>query len=142
MALDMHNRILILIASCVLFSTACGQHARAAGSNIDCSNPSSSVESAVCGDPDLLKSYKFTEATYDRVRSNPAALDAYLDLLHRRAACVKPKYRQSYKLCILESELLAYCAFSNLGQPQHAADRRQSKKVDAGVTRGSAVTPQ
>jgi hypothetical protein len=115
----MCNLCAALIVLCGLFYATDGQQARAAEADIDCFNPASSVESAVCGDPMLLKLYKMTDKAYQRVQSNPVALGIYLDLLHARAVCVKPHL--SYKDCIVKHEFLAYTAFNKLkpGRPKH-----------------------
>lgn len=116
----MFNWCAALVVLCTLFCVADGLPARAAEADIDCFNPASTVESAVCGDPVLLKLYKLTDKAYQRVQSNPVALGIYLDLLHARAACVKPHL--SYKYCIVKHEFNAYNAFNKLrlGPPKHA----------------------
>ncbi len=102
--------ILLLVTSLVLG----GQPAYAASGVIDCFNPGSSVEAAVCGDPELMKSYKLTEEAYQRVQSNPVALGIYIDLLHARVRCVNRLARSPYKLCIIKREFEAFDAFNKL----------------------------
>ena len=119
---DMHNRHAILFALCLLPFSVNAQKAHAANADIDCFNPGSTVASAVCGDPELLKLYKLTEEAYTRVQTSPAALSIYIDLLHARETCVRPKSRQPYKVCIVKREFEAFTAFNKLrtGRPKPA----------------------
>lgn len=116
----MHNRYALPFILCMLLYATSWQPACSAEAKIDCFNPGSTVESAVCSDQELLKSYKLTEEAYQRVQSNPAAVDIYIDLLHARSACVKPKSAQSYKFCIIKREFAAFNAFNRLtpGRPR------------------------
>jgi len=110
----MNERYVLLFAGCLLSLIFNPQSVRTASAEIDCFNPGSTVESAVCGDPELLKSYKITEQAYARVQSNPVALGIYIDLLHARSRCMSPKNHESYKLCIIKREFAAFNAFNKL----------------------------
>jgi hypothetical protein len=90
------------------------QPAVAANADIDCFNPGSSEQSAVCSDPESLKLYKLTEDAYARVQTNPVALGIYIDLLHARADCIRQRARRPYKLCIVKREFEAFNAFNKL----------------------------